>query len=44
MWANFLKSGLESFANEPDDKTLVLAIKINNEKENQKINITENAE
>lgn len=28
MWYNFLSNGLESFAIEPDDKTLLLAIKI----------------
>jgi hypothetical protein len=44
MWANFLTNGLESFANELDDKTLLLAIKINNEKEKEEINIIENAE
>jgi len=44
MWANFLKSGLESFTNEPDDKTLLLGIKISNETETEQITQTENAE
>jgi len=40
MWAHFLTNGLESFANEPDDKTLLLAVKLNSGME--KINIIEN--
>ncbi|MGB5025482.1 MAG: hypothetical protein WBO44_09040, partial [Saprospiraceae bacterium] len=38
MWENFLNNGLESFANEPDDKTLLLGIKIISEPINKTVN------
>jgi hypothetical protein len=44
MWSNFLTNGLESFVSEPDDKTLLLAIKINDKEEMEEINTRENAE